>query len=207
MLGVAGCAGGDDFSGGVVEIALQVVCRIERCRVVLAQPKVQRQVRRHLVSVRDERLIRMLAIVKGRDRRNFGRNGQAQEHVGDRVAAALLVARIHRRVLTAELNVAPGLSNLQQIELVKPDLRPRLEQMFSARVTDRVADLDDLGSALGRREKGFAQSVVPAEPKMRQSVDGWIVGNARKLQLWRWKMLTVSGDVGNVMATVESDTE
>ena len=72
----------------------------------------------------------MLAIVKGRDRRNFGRNGQAQEHVGNRVAAALLVARIHRRVLTAELHVAAGLSNLQEIELVKPELRPRLEQMF-----------------------------------------------------------------------------
>jgi microcompartment protein CcmL/EutN len=42
---------------------------------------------------------------------------------------------------------------------------------------------------------------------MRQSIDGWIVGNARKLQLCGWKMLAVSGDVGNVMAAVESDTE
>ena len=75
------------------------------------------------------------------------------------------------------------------------------------RVTDRVADLDDLGGARCGRESGFPQSAVPAEPKMRQSVDGWIVGNARKLQLWRWKMLTVSGDVGNVMAAVESDAE
>src|SRR5260370_10900342 len=148
----------------------------------------------------------MLASAEVRDGRNSGRNRTAQEHIRDRASAALLVARIHGRVLTAELNVAPGLANLQQVELIKPELWPHLEPVFPVHKTESVIQLDVLGRALGGRVKGFAEPMVSAESEPCQSVDGWFVRDARKFQAgWRI-VLAVCRAVGDVMNTVKSDT-
>ena len=136
-----------------------------------SEPKVQGQIRSRPVRVLHEMPRRCAGDCRSRPRRNGGSNRQAHQHVGQGIAAATPMEPESGRKLTAERKLASGLAHLQQVELVKADLRPQPEPVFPVHKAERVVNLEILGGPPGRRKQRFAEPGVRAEIEPSQAID------------------------------------
>src|ERR1035438_3099673 len=130
VLRITGSPRRNEDSLRVIPIALAILGFVNRCRIVPAQPKVQRQLRRCSVSILNERPVRVLAIAEIYLCRNDRCDRQPHQHVSQAVAAAISQPAGIGGELAAKRQVPAGLADLQKVELVKVKLRSKLEQVL-----------------------------------------------------------------------------